>query len=116
MNKFFLLITVFLISPAVLCAGKFEPYEIQEGLSYYSDEYTTRNGIAELGEEKNFEEVWQHYNYYEAIFDSQERIVVFNAYERGVIEFSETYHYDGDGRPLRKVVKHSDGSESIVDL
>jgi hypothetical protein len=106
---------VILVSPAVFCAGSFEPYEIKPGISYYSDEYTSTNGLSELGEEKNYEEVFQYYNYYEAIFDSQERIVIFNAYTRGVIEFSENYFYDRDGNLVKKVVKNSDGSESVVN-
>ncbi len=101
---------------AVLFAGQFEPHEIKPGVSYYSDEYTTSNGVSGLGEEKNFEEVWQNYNYYEAIFDSNERIVTFKAYERGKIEFSETYHYDAEGNPTKKIVKKSDGSESVVNF
>ncbi len=86
------------------------------GRSYYSNEYTTGNGVSALGAEKNFEEVYQHYNYYEAIFDSQERIEQFKAYKRGAIEFSETYFYDGDGRPVRKEVQNADGSKSVIEF
>lgn len=107
---------IILASPAVLCAGEFKPYEIKAGIPYYSDEYTTNNGLSELGEEKNYEEVYQNYNYYEAIFDSQGHIVIFNAYERGVIEFSETYYYDRGGRLVKKEVKNSDGSKLVVDF
>jgi len=114
MKKLVLFIALILVSPTAFCAGQFQPYEIKAGFSYYSDEYATRGGISELGEEKNFEEVYQNYNYYEAIFDDQERIVIFNAYEKGVIEFSETYSYDGEGRLVKKVVKNSDGSESVI--
>jgi len=116
MKKLLLLIVIILASPTLIYAGQFQPYEIKAGVSYYSDEYTTHNGISELGEEKNYEEVYQYYNYYEAIFDSQERILIFNAYEKGKIEFSETYYYDGDGRPVKKVVKTPDGSESVIDF
>jgi hypothetical protein len=120
MNKPVLSIAITLImilaSPTVLYAGKFQPYEIKAGVSYYSDEYTTHDDISELGEERNFEEVYQNYNYYEAIFDSQERIVIFNAYEKGTIVFSESYSYDSDGHPIRKVVKNPDGSTSVLEF
>ena len=116
MRKFILSIAIILASTTALLAGKFEPYEIKPGIPYYSDEYTTNNGVSELGEEKNYEEVYQNYNYYEAIFDSQQRIKIFNAYKRGDVEFSESYFYDDQGRPVKKVVKNADGSETTVNL
>lgn len=116
MKTLVLSIAIVLATPTVLLAGKFEPYEIKADIPYYSDEYTTNNGVSELGEEKNYEEVYQNYNYYEAIFDSEKRMVVFNAYERGDIEFSESYHYDDEGRLIKKVVKNSDGSETVVNF
>jgi len=116
MKNIFLFFAILLVSPAVFCAGQFQPYEIKAGISYYSDEYTTHNDISQLGEEKNIEEVYQNYNYYEAIFDTQERIVKFNAYKQGVVEFTETYSYDAGGNLVKKVVKDSDGSESVVDF
>ena len=117
MKKFVLLSIAFLlVSPSVLLAGKFEPYEIKPDVPYYSDEYTDNDGVSELGEEKNFEEVFQNYNYYEAVFDTNKRMITFKAYERGNIEFSETYHYDSEGQLIKKVVKNSDGSETVVDF
>jgi len=116
MKKLFLFMLIILALPVMLCAGQFAPYKIKAGISYYSDEYMTIKGLSELGEEKNYEEVYQNYNYYEAVFDSQERIVIFKAYKRGVIEFSETYYYGSDGHPTKKIIKNSDGSESVVDL
>ena len=114
MRKLALILALVLASPAVIFAGEFEPYEITAGISYYSNEYSTNNGISELGEEKNYEEVYQNYNYYEGVFDSQERIVVFKAYKQGVIEFSETYFYGDDGEPEKKVIEKPDGSTSVV--
>ena len=116
MNKLILFIAIILSSPAMLYAGDFQPYKIKAGFSYYSDEYTTSNGLSALGEEKNFEEIYQYYNYYEAVFDSQERIVTFKAYERGAVDFSESYFYDDDGRLVKKEVEKSDGSKSVVTL
>ena len=115
MKNIFIFFAILLVSPAVFCAGQFQPYEIKAGISYYSDEYSTHNNISQLGEEKNIEEVYQNYNYYEVIFDDQERIVIFKAYEKGVVEFTETYSYDAGGNLAKKVVKDSDGSESVVN-
>lgn len=116
MRQFILTICVALALPAVICAGEFEPYEIKAGMSYYSNEYSVSNDIAALGEEKNFEEVYQNYNYYEAVFNSQGQIVIFKAYKQGAVEFSETYSYDENGNPLTKEVKGPDGSVSTVVL
>ncbi|MDJ0956948.1 MAG: hypothetical protein QNI91_08835 [Arenicellales bacterium] len=116
MKRLLLSIAIILASPAVLLAGKFEPYEIKPGIPYYSDEYTDNNGVSELGEEKNFEEVFQNYNYYEAVFDADKRMIIFKAYEKGAIEFSESYHYDSEGHLIKKVVQNSDGSETVVDF
>jgi hypothetical protein len=113
MRKIILAVVIILVSPAVFCADKFQPYKIKAGVSYYSNEYSTEEGVSELGEEKNLEEVYQNYNYYEAIFDAQERIVTFNAYKQGAIEFSETYSYDKQGRPEKKLIKQADGSTSV---
>lgn len=113
MQKIILLIAIILASPVVFCADEFKPYEIKAGISYYSNEYSTNNGLSELGEEKNLEEVYQNYNYYEAIFDEQGNIVTFKAYKQGVIEFSETYSYDNNGRPIKKVIKNADGSTFV---
>jgi hypothetical protein len=110
----FLFLFLILASSTALCAGQFEPYVIKPGVSYYSDEYTAQNDISELGEEKNFEEVYQFYNYYEAVFDTEERIVTFKAYKRGALEFSETYFYDDAGNPEKKIVRSADGTETVM--
>jgi len=114
MTKFVLSLLLVLASPAAFSSGKFQPYEIKPGVSYYSDEFTMQNGVAELGEEKNFEEVYQFYNYYEAVFDPEGRIVTFKAYKQGALEFSETYFYDDTGNPAKKTVRNSDGKETVM--
>ena len=114
MTKIVLSLLLILVSSAAFSSEKFQPYEIKPGVSYYSDEFTMQNGVAELGEEKNFEEVYQFYNYYEAVFDTDERIVTFKAYLRGDLEFSESYFYDDGGNPAKKIVRDSEGTESVV--
>ena len=116
MKIILLSIAVFIVFPHIAYAGKFQPYEIRPDFSYYSDEYSIRDGISELGEEKNYEEVYQFYNYYEAVFDDKGHIVTFRAYKQGVVEFSEAYFYADDGRLIRKVTKYRDGSESVMDF
>ncbi len=114
MNNRILWLILVLALPGTVCAGKFEPYEIQADISYYSDEYSTTDGRSELGEEKNFEEVWQNYNYYEAVFDSLARMVIFKAYKQGSVEFSETYYYEDSDKPVKKVIETSDGTMTVV--
>ena len=117
MQKTLLSVVIFLLSAVAYSEGEFKPYKITAGISYYSNEYSTENGVPQLGEEKNFEEVYQNYNYYEAVFDEQQRMVVFKAYKRGSIEFSETYVYEGeDNGPVRKIITSPNGSETVVEF
>jgi len=117
MQKIFLSAVLFLLSAVAYSEGEFKPYKITPGISYYSNEYSTENGVSQLGEEMNLEEVYQNYNYYEAVFDEQERMVVFKAYKQGSIEFSETYVYKGeDNGPVRKIMTSPDGSETVVEF
>ncbi len=116
MNRVALFVIAIAIFPGILCAGQFKPYKIKAGVAYYSDEYTVTNGVSELGEEKNFEEVYQYYNYYEAVFDSQEHIVLFKAYLRGTVDFSEIYFYDNEGKLEKKEVTNSDDSKSVTNF
>ncbi len=117
MQKNFLSAVLFLLSAVAYSEGEFKPYKIRPGISFYSNEHSVQNGISQLGEEKNFEEVYQNYNYYEAVFDAQERMVIFKAYKQGSIVFSENYVYEGEDKaPARKVVISPDGSETIVEF
>ena len=117
MQKIFLSVILILLSAVAYSEGEFKPYKITPGISYYSNEYSIRNGVAQLGAEKNFEEIYQNYNYYEAVFDEQQRMVVFKAYKRGSIEFSETYVYEGVANvPARKIITSPDGAEIVVEL
>lgn len=116
MNNRFLCLLLMMSLPGMLVAGEFRPYEIKAGVSYYSDEFFVTDGISELGEEKNFEEVYQYYNYYEAIFDGAERIVTFKAYKQGALDFSEIYFYDNAGNPEKKIVVNSDGAETVINF
>ncbi len=102
-KTFIFLLTVFSLA-AVTTSSPAEPERIRPGISYYSDDYTVKDGIARLGEERNIEEVYKNYEYYEAVYDELKRIVLFRAYKRGEVDWTERYFYDGDGRPLKKEV------------
>ena len=93
-----------------------KPERIKPGIPYYSDKYETIDGRYELGEEKNLEEVYKNYNYYEAVYDKKGRVVIFNAFKKGMIEFSEVYYYDGGNRPVKKEVTNSAGKKRVINL
>lgn len=92
-----LLILLILLVP---CGAIGAPEKIRANHSYYSDDYERSDSIAELGEEKNYEEVYQFYNYYEAIYDDKERVVRFVAYKQGKVDWQEDYVYDRQGKLL----------------
>jgi hypothetical protein len=71
-------------------------------LAYYSDEYALEGDVHRLGEEKNLEEVYQYYTYYEAIHDEEQRVVIFKKYLRGDLDWTERYTYDRKGSLAQK--------------
>ncbi len=81
-----------------------EPENIKPGIPYYADSYRYEGDIAELGEEKNYEEVFKNYEYYESIYNERKRPAVFRAYKRGKVVWQERYYYDREGEPLKKEV------------
>jgi len=93
-----------------------KPPNIKPGLSYYSEDYDVSGNQYVLAEERNLEEVFKNYRYYEAVYDEQERIKIFKAYKRGEIEFTEAYFYDKSGRLVRKLVTDADNKEEVVEL
>jgi hypothetical protein len=71
-------------------------------MSYYSDEFVVAGLVRDLGNEKNYEEVYQLYSYYEAIYDEQERVVIFKEYKRGDLIQTEEYRYRSSGELLER--------------
>jgi hypothetical protein len=57
------------------------------------------------GAEKNYEEVYQAYRYYEAVYDAAERVVIFREYRRGEAIRTEEYRYGPDGALLERWVR-----------
>jgi hypothetical protein len=73
------------------------PERIREGVSYYSDDFVRSGEVHDIAEEKNYEEVYQLYTYYEAIYDAGARVTVFKEYERGKEIREERYRYGKAG-------------------
>lgn len=92
------------------------PAKIKPGIAYYADDYTVKEGIAELGEERNYEEVYKNYEYYEAFYDEQDRIKIFRAYKRGEVVWEERYFYHPDGSAAKKEVMKKGKPRETVPL
>jgi len=81
------------------------PEKIKEGISYYSNDYVESGGVNDLAEDKNLEEVYQFYTYYEARYDAIGRILVFKEYKQGKVILEEQYDYEEDSpKPEAKTV------------
>lgn len=92
------------------------PETIRPGISYYSDDYAVTGGVADLVGEKNYEEVYRNFEYYEAVYDGQGRVVRFIAYKRGEEDWRERYLYGPSGRAYAKEVTQVGGGKRRVPL
>jgi len=114
MNKTsYLLLTIFII----LTTADFSearPERIKAGLPYYSEDYTTKNNISDIDDEKNYEEVFKNYEYYEAVYDDKKRVKIFRAYKRGEIILTERYFYRSNGRLAKKEITDSKNSLETI--
>lgn len=81
------------------------PERIRPGHSYYSDETVTQGLVRDIGAERNYEEVYQRYRYYEAVYDGSGRVVTFKEYKRGDVVQVERYRYARDGTLEERVVE-----------
>ena len=79
------------------------PERIRPGVSYYSDELVETGPVRDIGAERNYEEIYQHYRYYEVLYDEAERVVRCLEYERGEVIREDTYRYAEDGSLLEHV-------------
>ncbi len=73
------------------------PEIVREGISYYSNDYIQMEEVRELADEKNLEEVYQFYSYYEASYDARGRVIVFKEYKKGNVIHEEQYFYNDEG-------------------
>ena len=97
-----------LVALAVLFAvgvAAARPEKIRPGHSYYSDGTRVEGLVRDIGEEKNYEEVYQRYRYYEAVYDEAGRVVLFKEYERGEVIRTDEYRYGPEGALLERVVR-----------
>ncbi len=102
-----------LLAFGVASAADARPERIRPGISYYSDEFVVRGQIHDLGTERNFEEVYQLYTYYEVIYDESSRVQVFKEYRRGELIRTEEYRYAPSGEPIQKTIRRP-GEEAEV--
>ena len=82
-----------------------QPEKIRPGHSYFSDGTRVEGLVRDIGEEKNYEEVYQRYRYYEAVYDEAGRVVLFQEYVRGEVIRTEEYRYGPEGALLERVVR-----------
>jgi hypothetical protein len=73
------------------------PEKVREGISYYSNDYIQMGEVRDLADEKNLEEVYQFYTYYEASYDARGRVIVFKEYKKGNVIYEERYIYNDEG-------------------
>ncbi len=92
------------------------PEKIRPGESYYSDDYVEHGLVRDLAAEKNYEEVYQFYTYYEVIYDAAERVVVFVEYRRGEVLRREEYNYGADGALSTRTVKRAGEPPEITTV
>lgn len=91
------------------------PEKIVAGESYYSDDYIVHDLVRDLAEEKNYEEVYQFYTYYEAIYDAADRVVTFLEYRRGEVITREEYRYRANGTLSTRTVKRAGKPPEITN-
>lgn len=83
------------------------PERIKPGISYFSEDYTTKKNVSDISVEKNYEEVFKNYEYYEAVYDELKRVKIFKAYKRGELVSKEEYFYTSNGRLAKKEITDS---------
>jgi len=98
---------------AKLCA---EPENIKPGILYYSDDYTVENEMPRLGEERNYEEVYKNYEYYEALYDENNRVKIFRAYKRGEVILEEAFSFHPGGSLAKKVIIRKGKSVETIEF
>ncbi|MCP5058701.1 MAG: hypothetical protein GY937_18525 [bacterium] len=81
------LLLALLVSSAAV-AG---PEDVRPGQPYYSDDFVIEGLVRDIAAEKNYEEVYQFFRYYEAVYDEAKRVVTFREYVRGELALTEEY-------------------------
>jgi hypothetical protein len=98
------LVSGLVLAPCALAApASARPETIRAGVSYYSDELIESGSVRDIGAERNYEEVFKLYSYYEVVYDESERVVRCLEYKRGEVIREDTYRYAADGSLLEHV-------------
>jgi hypothetical protein len=82
-----------LLSSAVFA----RPEIIKEDIVYYSDDFFQTGMVRDIVAEKNYEEIYQFYTYYEVSYDVKARVKIFKEYKQSEVIFEEHYQYAIDG-------------------
>jgi hypothetical protein len=92
------LVSGLLLAPCALPSLAWaRPEAIRAGVSYYSDELIESGPVRDIGIERNYEEVFKLYTYYEVLYDESDRVIRCIEYKRGEVIRTDHYRYAGDG-------------------
>ena len=112
--KFSVGIFILITLSSVFCLNSYaRPENIKPDINYYADDYTVENEVSELGEERNYEEVFKNYEFYEAVYDDQKRVKIFRCYKKGGVEWTEKYTYHPNGNLAKKLIVRGKDIETI---
>ena len=99
---------------AMVSISQARPEKIKPGLSYFAEDYATTGNISEIKVEKNFEEVFKNYEYFESVYDEKMRVKIFRGYKRGDVILTEHYTYGADGKLKEKKIEREGKSTETV--
>lgn len=112
-----LLMVALIAGLGIPLAASSRPEKVRAGESYYSAELaepTNQGLVRALGPEKNYEEVYQFYTYYEFVYDQGGRVVLFREYKRGDVIRTERYNYDASGLLAKRVVAQPGKQDEVT--
>jgi hypothetical protein len=92
------------------------PEVIRAGISYYSDELVENGPVRDIGTERNYEEVFKLYTYYEVVYDTSERVIRCLEYKRGDVIRTDHYRYAVDGTLTKHLIEVPGKPAEIVPL
>jgi len=106
-----ILSAIFILAMASIAQAK--PEKITPGLSYFAEDYVTAGNVSEITVEKNFEEVFKNYEYFESVYNDNKKVKIFRAYKRGDVILTEYYSYGADVKLKEKKIER-EGKEAEV--
>ncbi|MBW2361838.1 MAG: hypothetical protein JRG84_13095 [Deltaproteobacteria bacterium] len=106
-----LLLALALLLPLAAAA---RPENVRPGHTYYSDDFVLEGLVRDIAAEKNYEEVYQFFRYYETVYDETERVVTFREFVRGELAVTEVYRYTSEGALLERTVKRPGKPDAVT--